>query len=178
MKTYLTYGFAIALAGALLNLILYFAGFHSDPSKLTAAQVLGGVIGIAITVIGIVLGTRARRAETPPTEEFGYGRALVAGIMISLFAALLGIVTGYIYLHVINSGFNDLIVQSKISEMEAKGLGGPQLEQMEKMLRLMTSAPVQAAMGFLGAMFFGTLVSLITAAVLKRSTSEQPPITA
>jgi len=39
MKTYLTYGFAMAIAGALLSLVLYFLGYHSDPAKFATAQI-------------------------------------------------------------------------------------------------------------------------------------------
>lgn len=177
MKTYLTYGFGIALAGALVNLVLYFAGLHNDPSKLTAAQWIGGLLGVLITIVGIVLGTKARRSQIPPGESFGYGRAFVAGLGIAFFAAVFGVLTGYLYMHVINPGLNDLIIQSKTAEMEAKGVSAAQLEQMEKVLRMMTSAPAQAIFTFLGAMFFGTIVSLITAAVLKREATP-PPVAA
>ncbi len=86
MKTYLTYGFYMALGSALVVFALYFLGYHSEPSKLGTAQVIQSVCGLAIGVTCTVLGVKARRAELPPTEDFGYGRALGAGVMITLFA--------------------------------------------------------------------------------------------
>lgn len=178
MKTYLTYGLAIALAGALLNLILYFAGYHSDYSKLSTAQWIGGGGGLAISIACIILGTKARRAEMPPSEDFGYGSAFAAGLMITLVAALIGIVTNYLYMHIINPGFNDLVIHAKVAEFEAKGLSATQLEQMEKDMRFFTSPLIQCVMVFIGGMIGGTIVSLITAAFLKRSANDQPPAVA
>ena len=61
MKTYLLYGFISSLAGAFLTLILYFAGFHSDPAKLAMAGWIGGLVGLAIVITCITLGVKARR---------------------------------------------------------------------------------------------------------------------
>jgi len=178
MKTYLTYGFIMALAGALLTLALFFLGFHSDAAKLSTAQWIGSVGGLIIGVVTIALGTKARRAEVPAAEAFGYGRALGAGVMIALFAALFGIVTNYVYMQLINPGLADIIVQAQIDKMEAKGLSGAQLEQAEKMTRMMTGPVISSCFGFIGGIFFGTLISLVTAAFLKRPVTTEPPVVA
>jgi Protein of unknown function (DUF4199) len=179
MKTYLTYGFAMAIAGVLLNLVLYFAGFHSDASKFGTAQLIGGLVGLGIGITGIVLGIQARRAEVmAANEDFGYGRALGAGVMIALFSALFGMLTGYLYMQVINPGMTDLMVQHQVSKMEAAGLSADKVEQMETITRKMMSPAIMAAMSFLMAMFGGTVISLISAAFLKRSASDVPPLVA
>lgn len=175
MKTYLVYGFAMALASALLTLALYFLGFHSDPTKFGPAQAIAGVVGVLIAVICIVLGTKARRAELPATEDFGYGSALGAGVMITLFSALFGIATTYLYFQVINPGFNDLMMQVQVEKLEAKGMSGQQLEQAENIMRKMMSPMMQSVWAFIGSVFFGTIISLITAAFLKRRASDQQP---
>lgn len=177
MKTYLTYGVVMAIAGVLLNLVLYFAGYHSDASKLGVAQLIGGLGGIAISITCIVLGMRARRAEVLATnEDFGYGRALGAGVMITLFAALCGMLTGYLYMHVINPGMIDVMVQGQIQKMEATGASADTIEKMEDITRKMMNPAVMTAMGFVSAMFGGTVISLITAAFVKRKLSDAPPV--
>lgn len=180
MKTYLTYGFAMAIAGALLTLVLYFLGFHSDPAKVQMGQWISLPAFVAITVICLVLGTKARRAEIPPTEEFGYGRALGSGVLIVLFAALFGIVTNALYFSLINPGFADVMVQAQTDKLVAKGVGSTQIEQMEKGMRFMMKPPILAVFGFLQGMFWGTLIALITSAFLKRPAAApaQPPVVA
>ena len=180
MKVYLTYGFAMALAGSLLAIGLYLLGFHSQPDKLVTAQILGVSGGLIIGVVCITLGTRARRAEVPATEEFTYGRALGAGVMIALVAATLNIASTYLYCAVINPGFVDVIVQAQVEKFEAKGMNSTQIEAAEKMIRKFSGPLVQSISGFFGGLLFGTLISLVTAAVLKRPAApdaiDAPPV--
>jgi hypothetical protein len=179
MKTYLIYGAALAIAMALLTMLLYLVGLHSDPAKLNIAQAVGICGMITILAACIVLGTKGRRAEIPATEEFGYGSAFAAGFMIVLFGSLFGIVTTFVYANFINPDFADTIVQAQTQQLEAKGLKPAQIEGAEKMIRKMMSPPMQAVIGFFNTLFFGTIVSLVTAAFLKRSaaaiTAEAPP---
>lgn len=178
MKTYLVYGFAMALAGALLMLALFFLGFHSDPTKVGPAQLIGMLLGLTISVACIVLGTKARRAELPTNEPFGYGSALAAGVMITLVASLFGIATNYLYFQVINPGFGDVIIQAEIAKMEDKGMSAQQVEAAENLLRKIMSPVFQAVWGFVMGMIMGTVISLISAAFLKREIPYQPPLVA
>ena len=173
MKTYLTYGSAMAGGGFVLVLILFILGFHSDPSKLSVAQWIQSCVGLGIAIACIVLGTKARRAQVPTTEDFGYGRALGTGVLITLVASLIGIVTTYLYVGVINPHFSDVIVQAQADKLEAKGLSADKIEQIQKMSAPFMKPPMQMAFGFLGGMFFGTIISLISAAFLKRPPSEE-----
>ncbi len=175
MKTSLTYGLLMAVAGAVLAISLYLLGFHSDAAKLGTAQILGTIGAIVIGSICITLGMKARRAEIPANESFGYGRALGTGVMIALFASLCGIVTTFAYAKFVNPGFSEIVVQAEIAKLEAKGLSGAQIEGAEKMIRVMTGPVAQTAGGFIGGIMFGTLISLVVAAVLKRAAAESAP---
>ncbi|MDB6168129.1 MAG: hypothetical protein JWM88_993 [Verrucomicrobia bacterium] len=174
MKTYVTYGFFMALGGFLLALVLYFLGFHSDAAKYSSIQIVNTIALIAISVAVIALGTRARRADVPVTEEFGYGRALLAGFLITLFACLFGLITNFLYFQVINPGISEVIVQSQLDKLEAKGVTGARLEQAEKMTRMFMKPAIFTIVGFLGGLFWGTIISLIVAAFMRRKAVEVP----
>ncbi|MSU51796.1 MAG: DUF4199 domain-containing protein [Opitutaceae bacterium] len=176
MKTCVAYGFALTLAGALLSLSLFFLGFHSDADKVGTAQIISSVALFGITTIAIVLGIKARRAEVPGTEDFGYGRALGAGVTIGLFAALFNIVTNYFYLRIINPGFCDILVQAQIYKWEAAGMTAERIEQAEETMRKMLHPAIQGAFAFVGGLFFSTIISLIAAAWLKRPAAQEPLI--
>lgn len=172
MKTYLTYGSAMAGAGFLLVLVLYIFGFHSDPAKLGVAQAIQGIGGLGICVTCIVLGTKAHRAQVPATVNFGYGSALGAGVMITLFAALIGIVTNYLYGAVINPHLTEVLLQAQADKLEAQGMSADKIEGIQKMTATFMKPAMQAASSFVFGMIFGTIISLITAAIMKRPAVE------
>ena len=108
----------------------------------------------------------------PAGAAFGYGSALAAGVMITLFAALLGIVTTYVYLAIINPGYGDVVLQAQAEKLEGKGLKSEQIEQIQKMSAIMMKPGVMTAFSFIAGLFFGTVISLISAAFLKRPAVE------
>lgn len=176
MKTYLTYGAGMAIAGTLLTLVFFLLGYHSDVAKMQSTQSIGTALSVAIWIAGIVLGIRARRAETPPTEEFGYGRALGAGVMISLFAALIGVATSYLYFGIINPAFSDVIAELQIAEMERKNVPPEAQEAAQKFMSFFRRPAVMAFSSFFTVMIAGVIVSLIAAAFLRRrAAAELPP---
>jgi len=168
MKTSALYGCYATLASAVLILAIYFMGFHSDVSKLPIASWIGGVGGLAIGISVTILGMKARRAEVPASEAFGYGSALWAGFLIHLVAGFLNAIVNFVYFSYVNPGLSDLIEQAQVEKLEAKGVSGAQLDQAQHMIHMMTKPPVQAVVGFFIADFLGTLISLIAAAFLKR----------
>lgn len=178
MKTCALYGVAIAVAAALLVLALFFLGFHSDPAKFQAAKIIGGLGSLAIGVTVTVLGVKARRSEIPESEPFGYGRALGAGVVISLVANILCAVFNYAYFALINPGFSDIIVQDQLDKMQAKGIDGARAEQAEKIIRFMMSPGMYAVQTLIGGFIVGVIISLIVAAFLKRNEPMEPPVQA
>jgi hypothetical protein len=178
MKTYVTYGFYMALAGFVCTLLLYFAGLHESAAKMQTANWLGSLLGLIVGITVLALGIKARRAQVPPTEEFTYGQALGAGVLISLFAALFGIVTNYVYFQLINPGMVEVMVQAQLDKMEAKGMSGSQLEQAEKGIRMFMRPVFMSIVGFVMGIFWGTVISLVEAAILKRKAVEAPPAVA
>jgi hypothetical protein len=158
----------IAIASALLTLILFFLGYHSDPAKLEAANKIGMIGNILIAVIGIILGIRACRDERPLDRPFGYGSALGKGVLIGLISAAIGAVFGLIYTHLINQGFNDILMEHQMTVWEAQGMDATKIQQAQKFMHFMFNPAVQLAVGIIMGTLSSTLVSLIAAAFLRR----------
>ncbi len=175
MKTCSLYGFISALAGALLGLALYFMGYHSDIAKLPAAQLIGACVGTVICVVCLVLGIKARRAEAPQGNGFGYGAALLAGVQISLVAAFLSSIYNYAYLAFINPGFADIMLQAKMDKLQASGVSGADYDRIEGMTRTMLHPVPASIFSFIYLFIVGFLISLIVAAFLKRPAPAGPP---
>jgi Protein of unknown function (DUF4199) len=174
MKTVALYGFISALAGAFLTLIQFFLGLHSDLAKLPIANWVGGLGGLAIYAACITLGTRAKRAELPATEGFGYGRALWTGLQVASVATVLNTLFGYAYNNFINPAFTDLLLQDKLAKLESSGMSGDKLDQAESMTRMMFR-PIPIAIYFvIIGMVSGLIISLIVAAIVKRPETAPP----
>jgi hypothetical protein len=177
MKIALTYGFAMALGGALLALLLFFAGFHDAPEKLQAGQWIATVLGIGIGIGSLALAMREKRALFPADETWSYGHALGVGLLAGLFAGLFGGVFGGLYFHVINPGMSEVILQSQIAAMEAKGLSPAQIERAEPMLRKWMSPAMLTVMQVFFGCVWNVVLALVVAIFFRRRASDAPAAT-
>lgn len=168
MKHCLLFGFISALASAVLTLVLYFAGFHSDVAKLGAANWIGGLANLFVGISCVVLGTKAVRQDFPPGEPFGYGSALWAAFRTAAVASVLGAVFSYCYFAFINPDFSDVLLQDKMQKLEASGVSGAKLEQAEAMTKMFLAPGPAAIFGLVVGLFFALIIALIVAAFLKR----------
>ncbi len=173
MKTSLTYGATLAAGGFALNLLLYVAGFHDSPEKLSVAQWVGSLGGLAIGFACLALAMREQRALSNPENDWGYGSALGAGLLTGLVGGLLGAVGGWLYFAVINPGFGDVIREAQLAAMEAKGLSSTQIAQAESMVKRFTSPGVMTAFQAFFGVLWSALLALVVAIFFRRR--DTPP---
>jgi multisubunit Na+/H+ antiporter MnhB subunit len=172
MKTTFNYGAGIAVASFLFGLILFFAGYHNDPDKLSTGQLIGSVGSVVILIIGLVMAIKARRAEMPAEEDFGYGRALGAGALTALWAAVLGAVLTFVYASMINPGMQEVIVESEVAKLEEQGLSSEQIEQAEGFIELMTGPVAMSLTNLIFGFVMSFVIALIVAIFLRRQAVE------
>jgi magnesium-transporting ATPase (P-type) len=168
MKTYAVYGLGAAIAVGILTLALYFLGYHTEVASLKTAQTVAMTGTMVIWLVAIILGTKARRAETPADEEFGYGRAFGAGFMVTVFAALFGVIVNFLYNQIVNPELREIMVEAQMQELQQRELTAVQIEAAEKVLHTMTHPAVQAITGFVTTLIIGTVMALIAGAFLRR----------
>lgn len=169
MKISLTYGFLLALGGALLTFALFFLGFHSATEKLAAAQWIGSLGGLAISWTLLYLGLNASRAQAAATDrDWLFGPAFGQGFMIVLVGALLGVIFSYIYFASINPDFVTMMRDAQTSAMEEKGFSPEKIERAQGMVNKLISAPALSFFAFVGALVNGTLLALHLALTMIR----------
>lgn len=174
MKIYLTYGLGIALLGALMNLCLYFFGYHDDVDQIQSAQWIAMAVGLIITVGGLFLGIRAVR-ENSPVKSLSFGRGVLAGLLIGLFSGIFGAVFTYIYGAIINPGYHDVLYELQVQKIQETGVSAAQVEGMEGMMRFFTGPVWVAAASVFFAPIFSTIIALVLSAILKSAPAPQPP---
>jgi hypothetical protein len=96
-------------------------------------------------------------------------------MLVVAVSTFLTAIFNYVYAAFINPAFIDVMLQDQMDKLQAKGMGGAQLEQAEKITRFMMSPGMQAVFTLLGGLFIGFLLSLIVAAFLKRPEPAGPP---
>jgi len=172
MKTYLLYGFLLALSGFLLTLVLFICGLQSDAAKLMSTRWVGSSLSLIIAIAFLVLAIRARRNAVPPSEDFGYGWALWAGVATQLFASFFSMITTYLYAAVINPGLTDLMLQAQAEKMQA--MGREMTDAQQAMMRHFIGPVGQAILAFFATLFIGVIIALIAAAFLRRTAERDP----
>jgi uncharacterized membrane protein len=75
----------------------------------------------------------------------------------------------FVYTTFINTGFTEVMLQAQMDKLQAKGLSGAQLDQAEKMTRMMMGPVPAALIGIIVGIFIGVIIALILAAFLKRA---------
>jgi hypothetical protein len=164
----------MAIAGAVLTLLLYVAGFHEAPAKLTAARWIGGLGGVAIGAACLALAMREKRSLLPADADWGYGSAFGTGALTSLFGSLIGLVTTYAYFGLLNPGFGDVLFQAQVAEMEARGMPAAQIEKIEPMIKMwMSPAALTLTQGVMGFVF--SLILALIVAIFFRQRPATPP---
>jgi membrane associated rhomboid family serine protease len=181
MKTALIYGAAMAIAGAVLTLLMYFAGFHDNAEKMAAARWVGMIGGIGIGVACLALAMREKRAGYSADQEWGYGPAFGGGVLTSLFASLFGLITAYLYFAILNPDFSEVILQTQISAMEARGMTQAQIDRAEPMLRKWMSPLAMTIMQGISGFVMSVVLALIVAIFFRKplaGTEEagEPPV--
>lgn len=170
MKTYALYGIGITLASAILTLVLMAAGFLTNPEKLGMAFLILMCFLLIILIVGIVMATKATRAEAA-NRGFSYGQAWKAAVLTVVFAAIFGCVFNFVYYSYINPNYNEVAMQWTRSMMENRGVSSEKVEKQMDEMRAKGTVERQLINGFIFTIILGSIIGLITAAVMKR-----PPV--
>ena len=177
MKHAITYGFYMALAGAFLVLGLYFAGLHEDADKMSLAQTIGMIGGIAISVVVMLMGVREKRDLTPADKKWGYGSAFGTAFLIGLFGSLIAVVFNYAYFFHINPGFSELVFQTELAKLEDQGLAQDAIDGATPIIKMMTSSTAMVITGGVFGVIGNGVIALIVAAFCKkRPEVAAPPV--
>lgn len=155
----LMYGIYTAIAGIILMLLF----FALDVDKSSWVNYLS----ILVLIGGIVMGTIHYRDKI----NFGqitYGKAFLTGLIISI---VVGIITAiYLYIHYSFIDVNGLEEMAAMAEQQMldMGLSDEMVDQQMEFSNKFMQMPLLNIMSLLSMIGWGAIISLITAAVLKK----------
>ncbi len=172
MSTTLLYALVMAAAQIIVNLISFFLGYQTD--KMSSGGWFG-FVQLAVSILILTLGIKAVRDEQEG-KYMTYGKGVSTGVVIILYSTIIGIVYSYVHLTYINPNFPDYFVEASRTKWAAVGMSESAMEKAEKGVRWFTRPLIWSAIGAIMSVAFGTVLSLIIAAFLKRNPPQESKV--
>ncbi len=160
-KVAMQYGLILGLASVMLSVIVYVMGqTYEQPSW-------QGVLGFVLMLACVVYAIKVFK-----TDNGGFlslGEAIKVGLAVALIAGLISVAYNLVFSTVIEPDFTANILEKAQSDMIEQNpeMSGEALEMAMGITEKMTSPVVLAAMGIIGSLFLGFIVSLISGLIMK-----------
>jgi uncharacterized membrane protein (UPF0136 family) len=158
------------MSSALMFLTLPF--MHNGTVNFTNGYILG-YTAIVVSLLLVFFGIRSYRENSGGTITFG--RAFSVGILITLISCVFYVASWEIIYFKIMPDFADKYAAHAINDMREKGATDAAIAakkvEMEKMKTMLDNPLLNAAMTFIEPFPVGLVVTLVSAAILRRRTA-------
>ena len=166
-KTVLTYGLISGVIAAAL--LLAHVPFMDGGTR----SLIVGYAGILLSALLIFFGVRSYR-DNVGNGRISFGRAFAVGILIALISAAC-YVAAWEVVYYSSPGIADHIFDKQVEDLKAAGASQEKIDQtareVESFKKLYANPFVNIAFTFIEPLPVGLLMSLISAAVLRRNGS-------
>lgn len=154
----MNWGGILGLALIAYSLGLYLVGMNeSQPAQW---------FSYAIIATFIFLGTRAKREKN--NGLISYGQGLGTGVGIAFFGSILVAFYTFVFFKFIDADMFEQLILRAEDQLYEKGMPDDQVEMAMQYTRKFMSPVPMAAMVVLSYTFMGFIISLITAAIIKK----------
>ncbi len=165
-KTILIFGL---IAGLIVSSILFISS-GLGVQNMDYGMILG-YTSMLIAFSAIFFGIRAIR-DKQLNGEISFGKAFKVGLLITIIASTLYVISWMIIVNTYGSGFMEEYYTQSVAKMEASGMATADIEkrkaEMIKIQEMYKSPFVKVGLTYMEILPIGILVSLITALILRR----------
>jgi hypothetical protein len=158
----MTWGAITGIILIVYSLVLYLA--HQ-----TYNQALG-FLSYILLIAGIIIGSIAYRDKILG-GFISYKDAFLTGLLITIFAGILSSFFTFILIRYIDPSIVEQSIAQAEEKLMNKGLSEDQIEMAMEKTRQFIGTPLMVLVGLLSFAFIGTIISLITAAIVKKESS-------
>ncbi len=166
-KTVLTFGL---ISGAVSSVLMLSNALLLDRIGFDKGVIVG-YTGIVLSFLMVFFGIRSYR-ENVGGGQITFGRALSVGLLITLISCVFYVVTWEIVYFKLMPGFAEKYTNYMMEQVRASGASqqviDAKMQEMSSMKALYDNPLFNAAITFLEPFPIGLIVSLISAAVLRR----------
>ncbi len=161
-KYALNFGVILGVISVVFALMLYSLDMHYQGGF----AVMG--VSLVLTIIFIVIGMMQFKKANNGFMSFG--QALKIGVGISLVGAVIGVLFNQILVNFIDPETMTKAIEYQREQLIAAGqLSIEQIDAQMEMGKSFSTPVMQIAFGLLGSLFFGFILSLVPALILKKS---------
>jgi hypothetical protein len=165
MNTTFFYALVLSVSNIVLSLVFFFLGFQTD--KIAQGRWITGLLPLGVMIVVTWLGLKAVREEAKD-KSLSYGKGVGTGVLISLYAGLIGAIYAFVHFTFINPNFADYAIDMARQQWVAHGMGDSQMEQAEKFTRFFYKPAIMAIMSAIFSPIIGLIIALILSIFLKR----------
>lgn len=155
----LKFGIMTGVASVVFYTILYLTGLFLNP--------VASSFGYVIMIGGIFLSMKEFRTQNHGFMSYGEGLGL--GTLTSAISAFVTITFDLVYKKFIDTTINQQIQDVTRSKFESQGMDDTQIDGVIEMMDKMSSPGIVFFTGILATIMAGFIISLIVAAILKKS---------
>ena len=163
----LIWGLILAFVSIIYNVLLYMLDQNLNQAL--------GYVGIIITLVVMIFGIRSFR-DNVMDGILPFGTAFGFLMVVMIVSAIIGNIYAYILWTVIDPDIISKMMDMQMEKMMDKGIPEEAMEQAMKMTSKFMKPGVMLAMGTAFQLMFGTILSLIVAAIFKKEDSSEDPI--
>ncbi|HKK79438.1 MAG TPA: DUF4199 domain-containing protein [Phaeodactylibacter sp.] len=162
------YGVLASLVLIALSLVMYISGMVDMTGQDTTSSILSNVATFGIVVAALVLAIKQHR-DQELAGLISYGRAFYVGFIVLLVLSLIQSVYTYVFFAFIEPDLiGEMLEMTKERMMDQQGMSASDAENAMGMMSWTFTPGMFAVFGLLGTLFFGVIIDLIVAAIMKR----------
>jgi Protein of unknown function (DUF4199) len=167
-KTVLTFGL---IAGALMAAMMFATLPFTDSPWMQSNSMVVGYTTMVLSFMLVFFGTRSYR-ENVGGGTITFGRAFAVGILITLISSVLYVITWEIMYFGIPS-FGERFMTMCVAHVKNSGASPEAIQRELNQLKYLNNPFINAAMTFTEPFPVGLIITLISAAILKKKTKVQ-----
>jgi len=161
------YGVLAALFSIITTLVFDLLGFSNPESASTSQTVVVSLVGFAVMAVFIILAIQHQRDQLQE-GAIDLGRGFMTGFGTTLITALITLFFTYIYFTFVQTGMQEVFEQQAIISMEDSGMSDADIQRTLNFASIFWSPPALAAFATIGVVIQGAIISIVTAAIMKR----------
>ena len=158
-KANLNNGIILGLAGIVFTLVMWFLDQTLNKTL--------GYVWLLVLIVALYFMIKGYR-DNSLKGFITYGQSLGAGVVITLYYAIISAVFGFILYKFIDPGLIDKMLAAAEETMVAKGIPEAAMEQGLNFQKKLMTPGVMAISSIISTMVMGTLISLIISIFLRR----------